>query len=82
MHRNLYALAASLFAFSLISCGITLIPTEASRHLPGNAVLWRTTGSLLLVGALLSAIFGILTALFEQVDRRTEERRGRKRRNL
>jgi hypothetical protein len=80
MSRNLYVLAATLLLFALLSCGMTLIPNSILANLPGNISLWRTTGLMLLVGAILTALVGVLTSMFEQVDRRTEERRRQKRR--
>lgn len=82
MSRNLYVLAASLFVFALLSCGMTFIPNSIMSSLPGNISLWRTTGLMLLVGAILIALVGVLTSMFEQVDRRTEERRKQGRRRL
>jgi hypothetical protein len=80
MSRNLYVLAATLLLFALLSCGMTLIPNSVLSNLPGNVSLWRTTGLMLLVGSILTALVGILTSMFEQVDRRTEERRRQRRR--
>ena len=45
--------------------------------LPANGTLWKTTGLFLTVGGLVVALLGVLTAMFQQVDRRTEERRMR-----
>lgn len=82
MSRNLYVLAATLFLFALLSCGMTFVPHSLLSNLPGNVSLWRTTGLMLLVGAILIALVGVLTSMFEQVDRRTDERRRQNRRRL
>jgi hypothetical protein len=37
--------------------------------------LWRTVALVLVVGALGSALIGVMSNLFEQVDRRSEEAR-------
>jgi hypothetical protein len=74
MSRNLYLLAASLLLFSLVSCGMSLIPNALQPGLPANGSLWKTIGLVLLLTSLLSALAGILTAMFEQVERRSEER--------
>jgi hypothetical protein len=74
MSRNLYLLAASLLLFSLISCGMSLVPNALQPGLPANGSLWKTIGLVLLLTSLLSALAGILTAMFEQVERRSEER--------
>jgi hypothetical protein len=74
MSRNLYLLAASLFLFSLISGAMTLVPNPLQPNLPVNGSLWKMIGLAFLVLSLLSALAGILTAMFEQVERRSEER--------
>jgi len=79
MARNLYILAATLLLFALISCGMTFFSSAAQPGLPGNGSLWKTISLLLLLGGLLIALLGMMTAMFEQVDRRAEERRLRAR---
>jgi hypothetical protein len=74
MSRNLYLLAATLLLFSLISCGMSLVPNRLQPGLPANGSLWKTIGLVFLLAALLTALAGILTAMFEQVERRNEER--------
>jgi len=75
MSRNFYALAATLGLLSLISCGMTFVPSSFQPGLPANGSLWRTLSTFLLLIALVSALIGSMSHLFEQVDRRTEERR-------
>jgi hypothetical protein len=79
MSRNLYILAASLLLFSLISCGMSFLPSGAQPGLPGNGSLWKTTALFLFVGSLIAAFAGIMTAMFEQVERRNETRSRRSR---
>ena len=74
MSRNLNWLAASLLLFSLISCGMSLVPNTLQPGLPANGSLWKMVGLVFLLGSLISALAGILTAMFEQVERRSEER--------
>jgi hypothetical protein len=74
MSRNLYLLAASLLLLSLISCGLSLVPNALQPDLPVNGSLWKTVGLVLFLASLLSALAGMLTAMFEQVERRSEER--------
>jgi hypothetical protein len=74
MSRNLYLLAASLLLFSVISCGMSLVPNSLQPGLPVNGSLWKMIGLVFLLTSLLSALAGILTAMFEQVERRSEER--------
>jgi hypothetical protein len=74
MSRNLYLVAASLLLFSLISCGMSLVPNSLQPGLPVNGSLSKTIGLILLLLSLVSALAGVLTAMFEQVERRSEER--------
>ena len=80
MSRNLYILAASLLLFALISCAMSLLPSGAQPGLPGNGSLWKTTGLFLFLGSLIAAFSAGMTAMFEQVERRNEERRRQGRR--
>jgi hypothetical protein len=75
MSRNFYILAATLGFFALISGAMTLVPSSFQPGLPANGTLWRTLALILLVAALASALVGVMTNLFEQVDRRSEETR-------
>ena len=73
MSRNLYILAATLLAFALLSAAISLMPSSLQPGLPANASLWRTGALFLLLAGLAAALVGVLSHLFEQVDRRSEE---------
>jgi hypothetical protein len=75
MSRNFYLLAATLLLLSLISCGMTFVPSSFQPGLPANASLWKTLSTFLLLIALICTLIGSMSHLFEQVDRRTEERR-------
>jgi hypothetical protein len=75
MSRNFYILAATLLLFALISAGMALVPSTFQPGLPANGTLWRTLGLLLLLGALGCGLIGMLSHLFEQVDRHSEESR-------
>jgi uncharacterized membrane protein len=75
MSRNFYILAAALGLFSLISAGMSLVPSSFQPGLPANGSLWRTVAMFLLLFALASAFIGVMSHLFEQVDRRSEEAR-------
>ena len=79
MGRNLTILAASLALFALISCGIAFSNIAQQPGSPSDASLWRTMGLVLFVLALLAALAGVLTSLFEQARRRSEEARRRRR---
>ncbi len=75
MSRNFYILAATLGFFALISGAMTLVPSSFQPGLPANGSLWRTLGLLLALAALASALIGVLSNLFEQVDRHSEDAR-------
>jgi hypothetical protein len=75
MSRNFYILAAALFFFALLSGGMMLIPSSFQPGLPANASLWRTLALLMLLGSLACAFLGVMSNLFEQVDRHSEEQR-------
>ena len=74
MSRNLYLLAASLLLLSLISCGMSLVPNPLQPGLPANGSVWKMIGLVFLVASLVSILAGILTAMFEQVERRSQVR--------
>jgi len=75
MSRNFYILAAALGFFALLSAGMTLIPSSFQPGLPANGSLWRTVALLMLLAALACALIGVMSNLFEQVDRRSEDQR-------
>ena len=77
MSRNLYILAATLLLFSLISCAMLGSASATQPDLAGNGSLWKTTSLFLFLGAVIAAFAGVMTAMFEQVERRNEERKRR-----
>jgi len=79
MGRNLFILAATLLVLALVSCAISYTNIAQQPGSPGDVALWRTMGLALFVLALLAALFGIFSALFEQAERRADEERRRKR---
>jgi len=84
MSRNFYILAASLLLFALLAGGMSLVPSSFQPGLPANGTLWRTTATFFLLCGLVCALIGVLTNLFEQVERRSEQARQaarRRRRN-
>jgi fatty acid desaturase len=81
MSRNFYILAASLLIFALISGGMSMLPSSLQPGLPANGTLWRTVALLLLLAGLASALVGVMSHLFEQVDRHSEEARREARRS-
>jgi hypothetical protein len=82
MSRNFYILAATLGFFALISAGMALVPSSFQPGLPANGSLWRTVALFLLLACLAAALIGVMSHLFEQVDRHSEEtRQARRRKN-
>ena len=79
MGRNLFILAATLVALALVACGLSYTNIAQQPGSPGDVSLWRTMGLCLFLLALLSALGGIFTALFEQAERRADEERRRNR---
>jgi len=79
MGRNLYILAATLTVFALVSCGVAYTNIAQQPGSPGDASLWRTMGLVLFLVALVVALVGMLSSLFEQAERRSEEARRRRR---
>ncbi|HUY80423.1 MAG TPA: hypothetical protein VMU92_01725 [Acidobacteriaceae bacterium] len=79
MARNLYILAATLLLFALVSCGMMFVGSQYQQGLPDNGTLWKTLSLFLLLGGLIVAFLGVMTAMFEQVDRRARERQMRAR---
>ena len=82
MSRTFYILAATLLLFALLSATISFMPSRLPPGLPANAFLWRTGSLFLLLASLAAALIGVLSHLFEQVNRRSEEARRTASRNL
>ncbi|HMG03622.1 MAG TPA: hypothetical protein VK596_10845 [Edaphobacter sp.] len=81
MGRNLYILAATLSLLALVSCGLAYTNIAQQPGSPGDVSLWRTMGLALFVVALVVALAGILSSLFEQAERRAEEDRRQRRKH-
>ena len=82
MSRNFYILAATLGLFALLSAAMSLVPSSFQPGLPANASLWRTVTLFLALLGLIAALIGVMSHLFEQVDRRSEQARLAARNNL
>jgi hypothetical protein len=80
MGRNLYILAATLGFLALLSFGLSFTNFAQQPGSSGDAALWRTTGIVLFCIALIVALGGILSTLFEQAERRDAESRRQRRR--
>ncbi len=80
MGRNLYILAGTLGLFAVVSFVLSFTNIAHQLGSPGDAAMWRMTGLTLLCGGLVVALLGVLSALFEQAERRASEAREQKRR--
>ncbi len=86
MGRNLYILAATLGFLALVSFALSFTNVAQQPGSPGDVALWRVTGTVLFCIALVTALAGILSALFEQAERRAyqqrqQQREGKRRRS-
>jgi hypothetical protein len=79
MSRTFYILAAALVLLALVAAGLSLTPSSLQPGLPAGGSLGRTVALFLLLGSLAAALAGVLSHLFEQVDRRSEEARRKRR---
>jgi type VI protein secretion system component VasK len=75
MGRNLYILAATLGVLALISFALSFTNVAQVPGSPGDVRLWRTTSVALIFIALIVALAGILSQLFQQAERRASEQR-------
>jgi hypothetical protein len=80
MSRNLYILGTTLFVFAVVSFAMTFTTGSYQIGLPGNGSLWKTIALFLLLGSLLAIFGGVMSQMFEQVERRTAAREARRRR--
>lgn len=77
MGRNLYILAATVIVLALVSALLSLTGAAPSA---GDAALWRTTALVLFCIGCVVALAGVLSALFEQAERRDAATRMERRR--
>ena len=80
MGRNLYILAATLMLFALVSGVVSFTNIAQQPGSPGDVTLWRMTGLAFMLVSLVVLLSGLLSSLFEQAERRTEEGRRERRR--
>jgi hypothetical protein len=74
MSRNLYLLAASVFLLSLLSCAVSVAPNPLQPSVPINGPWWRMLSLVLLLLSLVIALAAVLATMFEQVERRSQDR--------
>jgi hypothetical protein len=80
MARNLYMLAGTLGFFALACVGLSFSNVAQQPGSPGDVALWRTMGIGFVVLALLAALGGTFSHLFEQAERRADQARMERRR--
>lgn len=79
MGRNLYILAATIGGLAILSAILSFTNIAQQPGSAGDAALWRTSAIALFCVALVVALGGVLSTLFEQAERRdAEERRHRR----
>ena len=81
MGRNLYILAATIGVLALVSFALSFTNVAQVPGSPGDVRLWRTTSIALVFVGLLVALGGVLSQLFEQVERRSTQQRQDRRRH-
>ena len=79
MGRSLYILAGAFAGFAAISFCVSYTNIAQQPGSPGDAAVWRTMGLVFFVIALVVALVGVLSTLFEQAERRSEEAREQRR---
>ena len=79
MGRNLYILAATIAGLALLSAILSFTNIAQQPGSSGDAALWRTSAIALVVVALVVALGGVMSSLFEQAERRHEDQRRRTR---
>ena len=80
MGRNLYILAATLAVLAAISAVLSFTNIAQQPGSPGDTSLWRTMGLALFFISMVISLAAILSSLFEQAERHTDEKY-RQRRN-
>ena len=79
MGRNLYILAGTLAFFAAVSFGLSFSNIAEQPGSPGDRALWQTMAIGFLLLAMLIALAGVLSSLFEQAERRAEDARSARR---
>ena len=74
MSRYLYITAGVLLLLAGIAFGMTFAFDSSQPGLPAGGSLWKTTSLFLLLGSLITAVFAVLRAMYEQVARRNAAR--------
>lgn len=73
MGRNLYILAGTLLILSMIAFGVSYTNIAQQPGSPGDTSLWRTMGLALFFISMVISLAAVLSSLFEQAERHTDE---------
>jgi disulfide bond formation protein DsbB len=79
MGRNLYILAGTLLVFAIVSFGISYTNIAQQPGSPGDTSLWRTMGLTFFFVSMVISLAAVLSSLFEQAERHTDEKRRERR---
>jgi hypothetical protein len=79
MGRNLYILGGTLLILAIIAFGVSYTNIAQQPGSPGDTSLWRTMGLALFFISMVVSLGAVLSSLFEQAERHTEEERRRSR---
>jgi hypothetical protein len=79
MGRNLYILAGTLLIFAMISFGVSYTNIAQQPGSPGDTSLWRTMGLAFFFVSMVISLAAVLSSLFEQAERHTDEERRQRR---
>jgi hypothetical protein len=80
MGRNLYILAGTLLLFAMVSFGVSYTNIAQQPGSPGDTSLWRTMALALFFVSMVISLAAVLSSLFEQAERHTDEKRRQRRR--
>ncbi len=75
MGRNLYILAGTLLILAMIAFGVSYTNIAQQPGSPGDVSLWRTMGLALFFISMVVSLAAVLSSLFEQAERRTDQER-------
>ena len=73
MGRNLYILAGTLLILSIVAFGVSYTNIAQQPGSPGDTSLWRTMGLALFFISMVISLAAVLSSLFEQAERHTDE---------
>ncbi len=82
MGRNLYILGGTLLLLAVVSFGVSYTNVAQQPGSPGDTSLWRTMALALFFISMVISLAAVLSSLFEQAERHTDESRPERRNKL